>query len=121
MQRALVLTNRDALTIDSPTGRQDADAVLLADIRAYLGRHEAIKTIQLASFLDSDSFDPSIPVLVASSGEGIVGIVTLSPGFNLLLSQIERDEAIGYRFMTDSIRYRFSVPTSNDYPERCRV
>jgi RimJ/RimL family protein N-acetyltransferase len=100
---------RDAVNVVSPTGRQDADAVLLADIRAYLGRHEAINTIQLASFLDSDSFDPSKPVVVARSGEGIVGVGTVSPGFNLLLSHIERDEAIA-ALVASSVRRGIDVP-----------
>ncbi|MBA2775321.1 MAG: GNAT family N-acetyltransferase [Chloroflexia bacterium] len=82
------------VTIVCPAGDPDHDSSLLAGIRAYLGRHEAINTIQLAGFLASDTFDPSTPVFVAMAGDRIVAVTTLAPGFNLLISHVEDHGAI---------------------------
>ncbi len=77
-----------------PTGVPDADRRLLDSIRRYLGCEEAVNTIQLAGFLARDVFDPAQPVLAAKSGNDLVGVATLTPGFPLLLSHMESGEAI---------------------------
>jgi len=103
------VTEHDDMSIVSPTGDPEADSLLLAGVRDYLGRHEAINTILLSGFLASDAFDPSTPVLVAQTEQAIVGLATAYPGFNLLLSHIERGDAVA-ALVSEAVRREIEIP-----------
>jgi predicted GNAT family acetyltransferase len=83
-----------AIDIVLPTGEASEDQALLDRLRDYLARQEATNTIQLSGFHVLPALDPGEKLLVALHGGEIVGVATLTPPFNLLLSHIEHDAAI---------------------------
>jgi len=82
------------LEIVAPTGEPHADHALLAEIRGFLGREEIVNTIMLAGLLARDGFDPNQPVLAARAGDDLAAVATLTPGFLMSLSHVDRGEAI---------------------------
>lgn len=103
------MTQIQPVRIDSPTRDQAADTQLLKDIREFLGREEVVNTIQLAGFMVHDRFDPMQPVLAARSGDDIIAVCSLTPGFSLLLSHVEDDAAIG-ALMAELVRRQIDLP-----------
>lgn len=100
---------RDEVKVVSPEGDPERDIALLAGIRAYLGKHEAINTIQLAGFLANRAFEPLTPVFVAMEDDRIVAVATLAPGFNLLISHVEHAAALE-AIATEAMRREIELP-----------
>ena len=83
------MTDSNIFDVVTPTGDIAADSRLLAEIRTFLTRHEAINTIQLAGFCARDSFDPAQIVLVVRNAGGIVACASQGGPFNMLVSPVE--------------------------------
>jgi predicted GNAT family acetyltransferase len=82
------------MNVIQPSGNPSLNERLLRQIREYLGRHEAVNTIQLSSFLASNRLDSARTVLIATNDQGIAGIATQDGTFLMLLSHIEDERAI---------------------------
>jgi predicted GNAT family acetyltransferase len=83
-----------AIDIAMPTGKDTEDRSLLHRLREYLAREEATNSIQLSGFHDRDAFAPGEQVLVALRDGAVVGVATLPPPFNPVLSHVEHDAAL---------------------------
>lgn len=82
------------VVVRMPSGDPESDEALLAEIRDYLARAEAVNCIQLANFLARETIDPAIAVHVAYAGSDVVGIMTKQPSFHPLLSHVEHGESV---------------------------
>ena len=80
------------ITIEASTGEPDHDAVLKREALAYLVREEALHCIQIAAALAESPHGPTT-FLVARRGNAIVGVGSITGGFNMLLSRLGEDVA----------------------------
>lgn len=83
----------ERIEIVSPTFDVEADRKLLDEVRAYLGREEAVNAIQLSGLVAVEAFDLGTVVLVARNAAGIAGVAVYGGPYNMLLSHIEDDAA----------------------------
>ena len=81
------------ITIEASTGEPDHDAVLTREALAYLVREEALHCIQIATAL-AESSHGATRFLVARRGAAVVGVGSITGGFNMLLSRLAEDDVV---------------------------
>jgi GNAT superfamily N-acetyltransferase len=85
----------NAITVETMAGEMVRDTGAMREILAYLVREEALHCIQIASAL-AESPHGATTFHVARSGNAIVGVGSITAGFNMLLSRLGDDVASAF-------------------------
>ncbi len=91
------MTFEETITIEAPNRDPERDTRLMRETLAYLVREESLHCIQVASLTASgvaESLYGATSWLVAWRGETVVGVGSITGGFNMLVSRLGDDAAV---------------------------